>query len=283
MSFIYMFFHAFFESLIYKKLNSIENRNFHSSMMFLISAFVLFFVYLFYFGFNENDFSFLQEWKFYLLTVLEIFVFYLYRENYYQNKSNYTMISMFVFSTIYLMPILAFIYNPIFNFNETLDIKYSSFYEAFIFSLILFFLSSIYYASKIKNKEVKNLKLLILLLIVLLNTMYFSVKVVQTFNGILVYSFIQIVIAIYFLVLCKNESKQISLKRVGLYLAWPVLFIFYVLAASIIAVEFITIFKRVSQIISAMILDKKVYRKDFILIALIILVSICFYLYKLNQ
>jgi hypothetical protein len=103
-----------------------------------------------------------------------------------------------------------------------------SFYEALIFSLILFFLTSIYYANKIKNKEVKNIKLLILLLVVLLNTMYFSVKIVQTFNGILVYSFIEIVIATYFLLLCKNESKQISLKRVGLYLAWPFIFIFYV-------------------------------------------------------
>ena len=89
MSFIYMFFHAFFESLLYKKLNGIENRNFHSSMMFLISSIVLFLIYLFYYGFNENDFSFLQEWKFYLLTILEIFVFYLYRENYYQNKAQY--------------------------------------------------------------------------------------------------------------------------------------------------------------------------------------------------
>lgn len=282
MSFIYMFMHAFLESLLYKKLNGIENRNFHSSMMFLISSISLFAIYIFYYGFNNEDFLFLKDWKFYLLTILEIGVFYLYRENYYQNKNNYTMINMFVFSTIYLMPILAFIYNPIFNFNSNLDIKYNSFYEALIFSLILFFLTSIYYANKIKNKEVKNLKLLILLLVVLLNTLYFSVKVVQTFNGILVYAFIEIVIAIYFIMLCKNETKHISLKRVGLYFAWPILFVFYVLAASTIAVEFIAIFKRVSQLISAMILDKKVYRKDFILIILIILVSICFYIYKFH-
>lgn len=280
MSFLYMFMHAFLESLLYKKLNSVENRNFHSFILFTISSFSLLLIYSFYFEFNENDFTFLYDWKFYLLTILEIFVFYLYRENYYQNKNNFTMVNMFIFSTIYLMPILAFIYNPLFNFNETLDIKYDSFYEALIFSLILFVLTAIYYANKIKNKEVKNLKLLILLLIVLLNTLYFSVKVVQTFNGFLVYGFIQIVIAIYFFLLSKKEQKDISLRRIGLYFTYPFLFVLYFMAAAMISVEFITIFKRVSQIISAMILDRKVQRKDFILIFSIILISVLFYIYK---
>lgn len=275
-----MFLSAFLENFIFKKINSLENRNFNSFIMFLISSFVLFFVYMIFYNFNANDFSFLFQWKFYLQIILELLVFYLYRENYYHNKNNYTMINMFVFSTIYLMPILAFVYSSIFIFDTSLDIKYDSFLEAFFFSFSLFILSVIYYISKIKNKEIKNLKLLILLLFVLLNSMYFSVKLVQTYNGFLIYSSIQIVIALYFLVLSKKESKQIDFKRVALYFLWPFVFIFYVLAASLIAVEFVTIFKRISQIISAMVLDKKIILKDLILISLIILITILFYIYK---
>jgi hypothetical protein len=279
-----MFFHAFLENFIYKRINTKDNKNFQSSMMFLISSITLFFIYLIFFGFNQEDFLFLKDYKFYILCFLEIGVFYLYRENYNQNKNNYTMVNMFVFSTIYLMPIMAYFYNQIFSFDSSLDIKYESFIEAFIFSFTLFILTSIYYISKIKNKEVKNLKLLILLLFVLLNTMYFAVKTVQTYNGFLIYSFIQIVITINFFILSQKgknkEQKTITLKDIVFYFLWPIYFSLFFLAAALMSVEFVTISKRISQIISAMILDKKVIKKDFILIGFIFIITICFYFYK---
>lgn len=279
-----MFFHAFLENFIYKRINTSDNKNFQSSMMFLISSITLFFIYLIFFGFNQKDFLFLKDYKFYILCFLEIGVFYLYRENYNQNKNNYTMVNMFVFSTIYLMPIMAYFYNQIFSFDSSLDIKYESFIEAFIFSFTLFILTSIYYISKIKNKEVKNLKLLILLLFVLLNTMYFAVKTVQTYNGFLIYSFIQVVITINFFILSQKgknkEQKTITLKDIVFYFLWPIYFSLFFLAAALMSVEFVTISKRISQIISAMILDKKVIKKDFILIGFIFIITICFYFYK---
>lgn len=279
-----MFFHAFLENFIYKRINTSDNKNFQSSMMFLISSITLFFIYLIFFGFNQEDFLFLKDYKFYILCFLEIGVFYLYRENYNQNKNNYTMVNMFVFSTIYLMPIMAYFYNQIFSFDSSLDIKYESFIEAFIFSFTLFILTSIYYISKIKNKEVKNLKLLILLLFVLLNTMYFAVKTVQTYNGFLIYSFIQVVITINFFILSQKgknkEQKTITLKDIVFYFLWPIYFSLFFLAAALMSVEFVTISKRISQIISAMILDKKVIKKDFILIGFIFIITICFYFYK---
>lgn len=85
-----MFFHAFLENLIYKRINTSDNKNFQSSMMFLISSITLFFIYLIFFGFNQEDFLFLKDYKFFILCFLEIGVFYLYRENYNQNKNNYT-------------------------------------------------------------------------------------------------------------------------------------------------------------------------------------------------
>ncbi|WP_321469528.1 hypothetical protein [Halarcobacter sp.] len=282
MSFIYMFLSAFLENFLYKKINSYENRNFQSFLMFLISSIILLIIYSFMYDFNKEDFSFIYEWKFYLLNLLELFVFYLYRENYHQNSGNYTMINMFVFSTIYLMPILAFFYNSIFIFNKNLDIQYDSFFEATVFSFILFALTLFYYVDKIKNRKIKNLPLLLLLLFTLLNTMYFSVKIVQTYNGFLVYSFIQFLIAINFFILSRKESKTITIKKILLYTVWPFIYFLYFIAASLIAVEFITIFKRVSQIIAAMIIDKKVIIKDAILIAMIIFISILFYLYKVK-
>lgn len=280
-----MFFHAFLENFLYKRINNLENKNFQSSLMFLVSSITLFLVYLIFFGFKTEDFLFFKDWKFYLLVILEIGVFSLYRENYNQNKDNYTMVNMFVFSTIYLMPIMAFFYNQFFVFDTSLDIHYESFFEALIFSSVLFLLTTIYYISKIKNKEVKNLKLLLLLVFVLLNTMYFAVKNVQTYNGFLVYSFIQIVIAINFFIISQNgkikESKKITLMNFFFYFLWPIYFILFFIAAGMMSVEFVTISKRISQIVSAMLLDKKVIRKDAYLIALIFLVSIVFYLYKI--
>lgn len=277
-----MFLSAFLENFLFKKVNSFENRNFQSTIMFFVSSVFLFLIYIIFYEQTSTDLNFLKDWKYYLLIFLEITVFHLYRENYHQNKNNYTMVNMFVFSTIYLMPVLTFLYNSIFIFNTNLDIKYTSIIEAFVFSMVLFVLTTIYYINKIKNKEVKNLKLLLALLFILLNSMYFSVKTIQTYNGFLAYSIIQILIALYFLALSKNESKNITLKSIGVYCLWPFIYVLYLLASSLIAVEFIAIFKRVSQVLSAMILDKKVIFKDAILISLIIFTSILFYIYKIN-
>ena len=112
----------------------------------------------------KKIFYFFTNGSFICYLFLRLLFFYLYRENYNKNKENFTMINMFVFSTIYLMPILTFIYNPLFDFNTMHDIKYDSIFEAAIFSFILFILTMVYYIDKIKNKMVKNLKLLILLL-----------------------------------------------------------------------------------------------------------------------
>ena len=260
-----MFLSAFLENFLFKKVNSFENRNFQSSIMFFISSLVLFLIYIIFYEQTNSDLNFLEDWKYYLLIFLEITVFYLYRENYHQNKNNYTMVNMFVFSTIYLMPIITFIYNSIFIFNDSLDIKYTSIFEAFVFSSILFILTTIYYIDKIKNKEVKNIKLLLALLFILLNSMYFSVKTIQTYNGFLAYSIIQMLIAFYFLILSKNESKKISVKNIGVYCLWPFIYVLYLIASALIAVEFIAIFKRVSQVLSAMVLDKIVVKKDAVL------------------
>ena len=277
-----MFFHAFLENFLYKKINNLTNKNFHSSLMFLVSSITLFLIFLIFFEIDKSDFLFLKDWKFYLLTFLEIGVFYLYRENYNQNKDNYTMVNMFVFSTIYLMPILAFFYNQIFSFDTKLNIEYESFFEVFIFSFVLFVLTTTYYVSKIKDKEIKNLKLLLLLVFVLLNTMYFAVKNVQTYNGFLIYSFIQIIISINFFILSKKEkeSYEFKIKNFLFYFLWPIYFVLFFLAAALMSVEFVTISKRVSQIVSAMLLDRKVLKKDLYLIGLIILITIIFYFYK---
>lgn len=276
-----MFLSAFLENFLFKKVNSFENRNFQSSIMFFISSFVLFLIYILFYEQVKSDLDFLQDWKFYLLIFLEISVFYLYRENYHQNKDNYTMVNMFVFSTIYLMPVLTFIYNSFFVFNTTLDVKYDSILEAIIFSMVLFILTTIYYIDKIKSREVKNLKLLLALLFILLNSMYFSVKTIQTYNGFLAYSIIQILIAFYFLFLSRKESKKINLKNIGVYTLWPFIYVLYLIASALIAVEFIAVFKRVSQVLSAMVLDRKIIKKDALLIFLIVLVSALFYLYKI--
>ena len=110
--------------------------------------------------------------------------------------------------------------------------------------------------------------------------MYFSIKTIQTYNGLLVYSFIQAAIALYFLSQSKNEPKKIYFNKLYILSIWPFVYILVIIAANLIAVEFISIFKRVSQIIAAMILDKKFMVKDSLIIALIIGVSIVFYIYK---
>jgi hypothetical protein len=180
------------------------------------------------------------------------------------------------------MPVVAYFYNSIFSFNNALDVQYDSILEAIVFSSVLFVLTLLYYIDKIKKRTVNDFKLLILLLIVLLNTMYFAIKTMQTFNGFLVYAFIQFMIALYFLAKGRNEDKKITVKDFYIFTLWPFLFVLIITAANLISVEFFNIFKRISQVVSAMILDKNFIRKDFMIIFMIIVVTFIFYFYKVG-
>jgi len=289
MGFVLIFVASFFENYGYKKINTSTQRNFTTSIVYITSALILFLIGTF----TELNFNFLDDKKFYILLFLESAVAYLYREIYYRNHAHYTLVNLFVFSTVYLMPIVAFFYDGIFSFEGSLRINYEGFYEAFVFSITLMVLTFFYYRDKISSQEINGIPILLLLLIFMLHSMYFAIKMIQSYNGFLLFSFIHLWIGFLFFLfaLRVKENFSLSLEQTRkiwyIPLLWPFIFTFVILGASMLAVEFVTNIKRIGQILTAYYLDKRenltVFSlKDKIVIFLLIVVTIVFYLYKVS-
>lgn len=278
---------SFFENVGYKKINSTLARNFSTFLMLFFSSFTMFFVYILFYDFSFSDFAFLSDYKFFILLFLEILVVYFFRENYNYHKENFVVVNMFIFSTIFIMPLVTYYYNDFFDFNSKNNIDYKNIFEAMGFSGLLFLLWLGYFYDKFKIKSEINYKLLFILLLVLINVMYFSIKMIQTYNGFVVYFFIDLFISILFLISAfysgenintLNLKKPVDFYKYGLF---GIAVIFAVLSALFLAVEFVTIFKRVGQIIAGVVIDKKkIANKDLMIISLIAVSAAIFYIYK---
>lgn len=260
------------EGIVYKNINGAQNRNFITflySLAVVIGLLVVSFLptVLITGEFDYNkEFSFLYSKWFYFQILLECCGAWLYREAYYIYKDKYTVVNMFMFSTVFMMPIYAFIMNQVIDLNHDVT-SIESFKEASIISLFLFIATVIYFYNKFKFKEIKDLKILVVLAFTMLNCLYFSTKLIQSYNGVLVYVFICLIIALNFLILAykaKEEFKVIEKKKQTWFLlsVKPFMQLIYIKSMFFIPVELTPIVRRLSQLISGIIIDRTFLNKS---------------------
>jgi len=244
--------------------------------------------------YEKLDFSFIYDIKFYITMFLENLIIYISLKNYNKQK-NFSQIAFAAFSSIYLIIILSYIYNKIFNLNGIISTPYNSIEEVIGYSLFFALLTIIYFFDKIKAKDIKYPFLLLIYSIILVNTLYFSITLIKLYQSFLVYSFLFITLSIHFYFQKINECKEtitikkIKTKNTFLYiLSYFFTFILSIMAGNLIPVEFFAIFKRIGSIIGAVFIDifllnkKKVMnKKDVIVIILIIISSLYLYLSKI--
>lgn len=273
------------EGIIYKNINGARNRNYITflySLVIALGLLVISFIptYLIAGQFDfYKEFSFIYSKWFYLQIILEIAGAWLYREAYFVYKDKYTVVNMFMFSTVFLMPVYAFIMNMVVNLNHEVT-SITSLSEAGLTSILLFIATAIYFYDKFKLREIKDLKILLALAFTMLNCLYFSTKLIQSYNGVLVYVFIILTIALNFLVLArkaKEEFKIIDNKKAtySLLLVRPVLQYIYIKSMLFIPVEIAPIVRRLAQLTAGIIIDKTMLnKKELIGISIIVLVFI---------
>ena len=156
------------------------------SIIFLITSFFLY---------DEFDFSFLKDYKFYITVLLENLVFFYAIRNYNKQK-NFTQIAFGAFSSIYLMIGIGYFYRILMNLNTTISSPYNNIQEVVGFSLFFFVLTMLYFSDKIKNKDIKHPIDLLLYSILLVNTLFFAILMFQTYQSFLLYIFIFITLVV---------------------------------------------------------------------------------------
>jgi len=249
--------------------------------------------------YQEFDFSFFKDIKFWIALTLENMSFYLLILNL-RKKNTFSSIAFSSFSTIYLIIIISYIYKNYFGIEVPVSSPYNSLIEVIGFSFFFFVLNLLYFYDKLNKKDVKSPIILIIFAIFLANTLFFAILMFQTYQSFLVYSFIFMSFVIHFstklflshkykdikkLILLRTynkiEKKEI-IKNSTLYIVlYFFTFLLSVISGKLLAVEFFAIFKRTGSITSAYVIDgiilkgdqRKIIKKKDILILVTILLT----------
>lgn len=277
---------SFVEGSAFKFINESKNRNYITFILTLstVLGMILLSVIPSYIIKGEFDAStelsfFFSKW-FYLSLFLEIAGMWLYREAYLVYKEKYTIVNMFMFSTVFLMPLYAFIMNGITGLNNKIT-AIDSLNEAIITSLILFVGVFVYFYNKFKLKEITDLKILVALSFCMLNAMYFSVKLIQSYNGILLYSIICFIVALNFLVTAIYKKETLEVEEKGtkfnlIVIAKTFMQFIYVKSVAFVPVEIVPIVRRLAQLSAGLVIDRKSLDK-YEISGILIIVSIFIY------
>lgn len=261
LQFIGVYLEIYYLKLISKKKNQ---ENLYSA---IASIFISLISCAFFFIFSENTvnqiFVMMADYRIYLSLALESVTFYLFRINYKKNHNNLTAVKMGIFSSVFLVPIVAYFFTDLFGYTTTVVVNYSSGLETFILISLTAILYAFLFQIRNKHNAIPNPLLLISLCLIAPFTMYFAVKNIQLFDGYLFFALVGFVNFIIFsaMSIINNEEIKISdleSKSIAKIIL-AVMFVYWSapIIAKVLSAEFLTIIKRVFAISVGIAIDKK--------------------------
>lgn len=248
--------------LITIQIQKIQNTHykfkyFNSSLIALIG-----FLFLLIINFKKiefDEFLFLRDYKFYLAQLMSILFIILQVKIRKINETNLTVVYFIGFLSIALTPFASIFLMYLFDFKNTIEIEYKSFYHVIGLSSSLFFLSFLFFLNKFRNKSIKAKKLLFLSFILGSFCSVLSSKLMQEYNAInymIAAGFINFIVFFIFSSFkeVKSFDKIIELKNIILINKKSFIFmsagycitqILNIVIISSIAVEYYSIIKTV--------------------------------------
>lgn len=281
-----IFAYTLFENYFYKTKNKKDNLNLTYFYIFFIDAVLLFITEIIKINYITNEplnITFLYDWRFYLFIVLEISGMYYLNVAYQKNKDNFTIINVGIFSTIFFIPVLYLFVDPILGFKNSINNEYFKQPENIVIYLTtVVILTVIYFYDKIQNKTVKSPTVLIITIILLLMSFYVEIKLLQEYKySFLIYASFSFAISIIYIIVALRlkERTKIPKKEWIITIKYAIYYyifgVIYMFALTYISAVMGVFYRRVSQIISGLILDKKNHKiKDYVVIILLILLGL---------
>jgi hypothetical protein len=181
------------------------------------------------------------------------------RINYDVNRGNMVAINMAVFMSLPIIIIITYFLSPILGFDNTIMLNYQDISEMWLFVIISTVLCLLFFYGKVNN-EIKSLPLIIINPLSLSVTLFISTKLMQTYDSYLVFGSFGIILFTTFITaaIYKKEYKQVKKEHhkdlAMTIVVAAIITMANVAAVKILATEFISLVKRLSQIISGYIL-----------------------------
>jgi len=261
LQFIGVYLEIYYLKIISKKNNQ---ENFYSA---IASTFVFLISCTFFIIFSDNDFDqvpvMLSDYRIYISLALETTAFYLFRVNYKKNHNNLTAVKMGIFSSVFLVPIIAYFFTDFFGYTTTIVVNYSSGLETFILIALTIALYMTLFQIRNKHNPIPNPLLLILLCIVAPLAMYFAVKNIQLFDGFLFFALVGFVNFIIFISISAVKDEDMKIAEIEskaiAKIFFALIFVYWSapIVAKVFSAEFLTIIKRVFAISVGISIDKK--------------------------
>lgn len=295
LSFLMLFTVAFISTSNLKRM-AVESKvkNISSTVMLLSSTVVSYGVFIFITGENslfEEAKVLFSSYRIYLCLFAEMIALWIARTNYEKNGNNIIAINVMMFLSLLLVPIISYFLTAPMGFSDTIKINYESQYELWIFIGLMTFLLSGFFAGKMKG-HIDNWIFLILTPIVLSFTMFITSKLMQLHSAYFVYGTIALINSVIFgiFALMKKEHKHLHMGQKKHFMFLTLSSLLFVplnaIAVKLIAVEFVTLLKRVSQILTGSIVDymhgnkNNMNMKDKIIVSLIFIMALGLYYFR---
>lgn len=273
-----------------KKITVDEKTKNIMTFIFVFSGFLATLAILFAQSLNSNYqenkllvISILSDWRIYLAISLEIIGVLISRKNYQVNGAQITAISLSIFSSILIVPIIAFFLTDFFGFKQTINLNYQSNMEFIIFIGLVAVCMFLFFMDKFKGGSIHNKTIFLLMPLSLSLSMFFTSKIMQLYSGVFTYALIGFSLSMFFLI--SSFMKRELISDINIKLASKISIISFIIIPmnifliKMLAVEIVTILKRVCQLIGGTIFDYKnngriIFSiKDRVVLSIIIFVS----------
>lgn len=133
---------------------------------------------------NSEEFIFLTDYKFYIAQFMGVLFIVNQVKVRKLNENNLTVVYFIGFLSIALAPFASIFLMYLFDFQNTIEVNYKSFYHVIGLSLSLLILSILFFLNKLKSSDIKGVNLLFLSFLLGSFASIFSAKLMQEHNAI---------------------------------------------------------------------------------------------------
>lgn len=239
-------------------------RNLLTLSMTITVSTLLFFQYFVDYStisFISEKFVFFKEPLFYIALLLNFFTQYLYRKVNKLNEKNLVFGEFAGFVMIAAVPIVSYLMMTFIHFENTINVKYESIYQMLLVSGVLFFLSFIFFADKIRSKTVVRAD--ILFLFVLTSTINFVLinKLMQMYDTEAVYFCTMVFNSFIWIAMAKKkeEFSRVEKRHYPMFVLFGAVYILYsyinIIIVNYLPPEHISVFRAISAILSTAFFD----------------------------
>jgi len=241
------------------------------------------------------DFTFLKEPLIWFALSVEIIAFTAARFNY-EHQNNYTVISFAQLSSLFLIFPITYFLDILFNIDQSkVSISFNSLGENTIFFVLYTIITLGYFFISLKKGKIKYKLPLFIHAICLPMAMYAFTRISNLHEPLMVYPVLfSLISMVYIPKIYKNKKKYkkkyiLSYDYIKSIFEYTILyisaFLMSIYVALTLSAEFFTIFKRMGQLSSSVIIDyfiKKVKHSklEILFIFLIFIITITLYLFK---